>query len=104
MSGSWFGDEKTGKILLCVWVLPPYSPISIGKEQSLKAEDRKTEELILVPNISQFLSMIRCKVLSLFSLQICFCKIEVIMFTGKLEAEVVWCFRNKAIITHFRTS
>lgn len=64
------------------------SPISISKEQSLKAEDRKTEGVILVPNISQFLSVTRCKVLSLFSIEICFCKMEVIMLPGRSGAEL----------------
>lgn len=64
-------------------VIPTYSPISISKGQNLKAEDRKNEGMILFPNISQFLSVTRCKVLGLFSIEICFCKMEVIMMPGR---------------------
>jgi len=48
---------------VCTRMPATFSPIWIGKEQSLEAEDRKSEELTLIPNFSQSLSVSRCKAL-----------------------------------------
>ena len=68
---------------ICTRVSPTFSSICISKEQSLKTEDRKSEEQTLIPNFSQSLSVTRCKALGFYALEVCFCKMELIMLPGR---------------------
>lgn len=62
--------------------IPSFLPF-VFVRNSLKAEDRKSEELTLIANFSQSLNVIRYKALGVFAPKVCFCKKELIVLPGR---------------------
>lgn len=70
MSSSWLGGEKIHTNCMRVHI-------------SLKAENRKSEELTIIPKFSQSLSVTRCKASGLFATEVCFCTMKLITLPGR---------------------